>query len=413
MKDLISIIVLVYKVEQYLELCIQSIQNQTYENLEILLVCRDSDAKCLEICNRYSNADSRIITIYQKDSGVDAARKLGIRHAKGKYVGYVDGDDWIEPDMYEKLHEYAVLNDVDVVESGVIDTWENAERKRIPFFPEGCYKGETFKKNIESKLLYAGNFFQHGVSGYMWSKLFLKSGLERYQLMPEMLNDYMDDIMVSLPCIAQTKSIYITHNCYYHYRAHANNGKGKIKLEEGLKMMHCYPDIYKRFKGTRLCKKDDKQIQYFMMYWLLSRAPEVFDVLGEDVFLIPYGGIKRKSRIVLYGAGMVGRFMEHYIQSVLECDLVCWIDKHFESIKGELALSNPKEIIELDYDYIVISIMRAYAVNEVKLQLAELGVESEKILWVKQEYIDNPLLLLEKATCNGKPVFERLEEYYT
>lgn len=412
MKDLISVIVLVYKVEQYLEQCIQSIQNQTYENLEILLVCKDSDDKCLAICDKYADVDSRIIVIHQKNSGVDAARKLGIRHATGKYIGYVDGDDWIEANMYEKLHEYATSYNVEVVESGVIDMWEEVEKKRIPYFLEGCYKEENFEKNIEPKLLCSGKFFQHGVSGYMWSKLFLKSNLEKYQLMPDLLNEYIDDIMVSLPCIAQTKSIYITHNCFYHYRAHTNNGKSMIRKDEGLKLIQCYPDIFKRFKGTHLCEKNDKQIQYFIMYWLLLRAPELFDALGQKDFLIPFGGIERKSRIVLYGAGMAGRFMEHYIQSVQECKLVCWVDQHFEAIKGKLEICDPKKITELDFDYIVISIMRANIVSEVKKYLDNLGVAFKKILWIEQKYIDNPLLLLKKVMYDGNPIFERLEEYY-
>lgn len=412
MKDLISVIVLVYRVEQYLEQCIQSIQSQTYKNLEILLICRDSDDKCSEICDRYADIDPRIIVIHHKGIGVDTARKLGIRHANGKYVGYVDGDDWIEADMYEKLHEYATLYDVDVVESGVIDMWESVEKKRPIYFSEGCYKGETFEKNIESKLLYSGSFFQYGISGYMWSKLFLRNSLEKHQLMPDLLNDYIDDIMVSLPCIVQTKSVYITHSYYYHYRSHANNGRYIAKKDEGLKMIHCYPDIFKRFRGTYLCKKGDKQILHFIMYWLLLRAPEVFDDLGGNDFLIPFGGIAQNSRIILYGAGGVGRVMEHYIQSVKDCKLVCWVDQHYASIKGEVAIYDPKRITELNFDYIIISIMKVHPVNEVKRYLDELGVASEKILWIEQKYIDNPLLLLEKATYNGKPMFERLEEYY-
>lgn len=412
MKDLISVIVLIYKVEQYLEQCIQSILNQTYENLEILLVCKDSDDKCSEICERYASKDSRIVIIYQKDCGIDAARKLGIRHARGKYIGYVDGDDWIETNMYERLHDYAISYNVDVVESGVIDMWGGVEKQRCSYFAEGCYKGEEFEKIIEAKLLYSGHFFQHGISGYMWSKLFLKSSLEKYQLLPDLLNDYIDDIMVSLPCIAQTKSIYITHNSYYHYRIHAGNGKCMVKKDESLKMAQCYPDIFKRFRETRLCAKGDKQIQYFIMYWLLLRAPEAFDSLCSDAFLIPFGGIKRKSRIVLYGAGMAGRFIEHYVQSVQECEIVCWVDQHYESIRGEVEICDPKKIVELDFDYIVISIMRANAVEEVKKYLRNLGVVQEKVLWIERKYIDNPLLLLEKVLYNGNPVFEGLEGYY-
>ena len=412
MEALISVIVLVYKVERYLEQCIQSIINQTYKNLEIIIVCKDSDDRCSEICNKYSYIDSRIRVIQQKDSGVDAARKLGIKHASGKYIGYVDGDDWIEPEMYQKLHEYATLYNVDVVESGVIDTWENAERRRSFYFSEGCYKGKIFEETIESGLLYSGKFFEHGVSVYMWSKLFLKSSIEKYQMLTGILNENIDDIMVSLPCIAQTKSLYITHDYYYHYRIHSSNGKCVVKCGSGIKFIQSYSDIFKRFAGTQLCKKGDLQIQSFMMYRLLLRAPEMFDLPGDKFFLHPYGGIERKSRIILYGAGMCGCHLEQYIQGVRECDLICWVDKNYETIKGQRNICSPRKIKELEYDYIVISIMRASAVDEVKNYLAELCVEPEKVLWIEVKYIDNPLLLLKKVTYNGKAVFEGLEEHY-
>lgn len=413
MNDLISIIVLVYKVERYLEQCLQSIMDQTYKDLEIIVVCKDSGDMCSQICDRYAHMDPRIIVVEQKDSGIDAARKLGMRHANGRYVGYVDGDDWIEPEMYEKLLGYARSYQVDVVESGVIDSWEDTEKRRNFYFPEGCYKGEVFEKEIEGRLLYTGDFFQHGISGYMWSKLFLKSSIEKYQLMSGMLNEYLDDIMVSMPCVAQTKSIYITHDYFYHYRIHADNGKRIGRKDENLRLIQCYQDIFKRYEGTRLCRKGDMQIQSFMLYWLLLRAPEIFDRPDEDIFLQPFGGIERKSRIILYGAGMAGNFWEHYIQSVPECDLVCWVDKNFETIKGQREICDPEKIKELEFDYIVISIMRASAVNEVKDSLRDLGVAPEKILWLEQRYIDDPLLLLKNVVHNDRHVFEGLEDYYT
>lgn len=412
MENLISVIVLVYKVEQYLEQCIQSIINQTYKNLEIIIVCKDSDDSCAQICDEYARIDARIIVIHQEDSGVDAARKAGIKHAKGKYLGYVDGDDWIEPRMYEKLLDYAISYNVEVVESGVIDTWENAERKRGICFAEGCYKGEAFEKNIEPRLLYSGNFFEHGVSGYMWSKLFLKSSIEKYQMMTGMLNENIDDIMVSLPCIAQTRSIYITHDYYYHYRLHPNNGKCAVKRDKGLKFAQYYTDIFKRFAGTQLCRKGDLQILSFIMYRLLLKGPEMFDSPDEKIFLRPFGGIERKSRIVLYGAGVCGRYLEQYAREVQECELICWVDKNYASIKGQQNICDPRRIKELDFDYIVVSIMRAYAVNEVKKYLNELGVDSDKVLWIEQKYIEDPLLLLKSVSYNGKHIFEGLEDYY-
>lgn len=157
MDDLISVIIPVYRVEPYLEKCIHSVRYQSYKNLEIILVYRDSNDLCSLICERHACEDNRIILISQKGKGLDAARKEGMLAATGKYVGYVDGDDWIEPTMYEELLKYAYEYEVDVVESGVIDSWEDVE-KRIPYLEEGCYKDIDFIEKVEPRLLYAGTF---------------------------------------------------------------------------------------------------------------------------------------------------------------------------------------------------------------------------------------------------------------
>lgn len=122
MKELISVIVPIYRVEKYLEPCIESIINQTYKNLEIILVDDGSDDNCGEICDKYAKIDARIKVIHKKNAGLNNARKSGIKIASGKYIGYVDGDDWIEPDMYETLLRNAVKYNVDVVETGVIES---------------------------------------------------------------------------------------------------------------------------------------------------------------------------------------------------------------------------------------------------------------------------------------------------
>ena len=139
--------------------------------------------------------------------------------ANGKYIGYVDGDDWIEPEMYEKLYGYAQQYDVDAVESGAIDSYINEENKRMPYIEEGCYKDMDFVQKVESNLLYSGTFFEYGISAYLWSKLFLKNKIWKYQMMEDLTNRIHNDTMVALPCIAETKSLYVSHDCYYHYRA--------------------------------------------------------------------------------------------------------------------------------------------------------------------------------------------------
>ena len=112
--DLISVIVPVYNVEKYLRRCIDSIINQTYTNLEIILVDDGSPDNCGKICDEYADKDSRIKVIHQQNGGLSAARNAGLDIATGDYIGFVDSDDYIAPEMYEKLYEALVQSDADV-----------------------------------------------------------------------------------------------------------------------------------------------------------------------------------------------------------------------------------------------------------------------------------------------------------
>ena len=116
---MISIIVPVYNVEKYLRRCIDSILCQTYQDLEIILVDDGSMDKCGEICDEYRMMDQRIIVLHQKNAGQSAARNAGLDIASGEFIGFVDSDDWIEPEMYEKLFQMMQDEDCDLVECGV------------------------------------------------------------------------------------------------------------------------------------------------------------------------------------------------------------------------------------------------------------------------------------------------------
>ena len=103
-QPLISVIVPIYKTEQYLEKCINSIRNQTYRNLEIILIDDGSPDRCGEICDSFSKIDSRIRVFHKKNGGQSSARNMGLDHMNGEYVAFVDSDDWIEDEMYNHLY---------------------------------------------------------------------------------------------------------------------------------------------------------------------------------------------------------------------------------------------------------------------------------------------------------------------
>ena len=99
----ISVIVPVYKVEKFLDRCVESIVGQTYENLEIILVDDGSPDNCPSMCDKWAEKDSRIKVIHKENGGVSSARNAALDAATGDFIGFVDSDDWIEPDMYESL----------------------------------------------------------------------------------------------------------------------------------------------------------------------------------------------------------------------------------------------------------------------------------------------------------------------
>lgn len=115
--ELISVVVPVYKVEKYLDRCIQSILNQTYSNLELILVDDGSPDRCGEICDEYERRDNRIKVVHKKNGGLSSARNAGLKIASGKYVGFVDSDDDIVPNMYEIMMNIAEKYNVDFVMS--------------------------------------------------------------------------------------------------------------------------------------------------------------------------------------------------------------------------------------------------------------------------------------------------------
>ncbi|MCC8015166.1 MAG: glycosyltransferase family 2 protein [Eubacterium sp.] len=119
MNDIVSVIIPVYKVENYLRECLDSVINQTYKNLEIILVDDGSPDKCPYICDEYALNDSRIKVVHKQNGGLSDARNAGVNIANGKYIVFVDSDDYIEIDMIEILYSTAEKYAADIVECGV------------------------------------------------------------------------------------------------------------------------------------------------------------------------------------------------------------------------------------------------------------------------------------------------------
>lgn len=206
---MISLIVPVYNIEQHLPQCLESIINQTFKDLEILLVDDGSQDCCSEICNAYSRKDNRIKVYHTKNCGLSAARNYGITKATGEYLGFVDGDDWIEPDMFETLLKNIQEQEADVSICG--------------FYSE--YPKKTIADNVVNKVfdnkhdllkaLISGKL-GHGV----WNKLYRKKVFKDYRF-PE--KRVFEDIATLYKVFAVMKKAVCISKPLYHYRIRKNS----------------------------------------------------------------------------------------------------------------------------------------------------------------------------------------------
>lgn len=154
---MISIIVPVYNSQNYLDRCISSILDQTYTDFELIIVDDGSTDDSLRICMKYAQIDKRVVVISQKNTGAGLARNAGLAIAKGDYIGFVDSDDYISHDMYEKMYQAAITKDADIVQCGYykVDMEDNVISTSryinvISTNNESSFKEYCKKKNIDN-----------------------------------------------------------------------------------------------------------------------------------------------------------------------------------------------------------------------------------------------------------------------
>lgn len=202
---LISIIIPVYKVEKYLEKCIQSVINQTYENLQIILVDDGSPDNCGKICDEYAKKDHRIEVIHKSNGGLSDARNKGLEIAKGEYIGFVDSDDYIEADMYEVLYNLLKQYNADVsicnfytVSQGKISI-KNADNGINEYNRIEILKEILLDKNIQS---------------YAWNKLYKK---ELFDEIKYPIGKKYEDIGTTFYLLEKCNKVVVTGKSEYYY----------------------------------------------------------------------------------------------------------------------------------------------------------------------------------------------------
>ena len=169
MNELISIIVPIYNVEEYLVKCLDSIVNQTYSNLEIILIDDGSTDNSGKICDEYASKDDRIIIIHQVNSGVSNARNKGLKIAQGNYIGFVDPDDYIEKEMYEQLLNDITKNYCDIAVCGVNNISYNTQKI--------ICKNAREKDKMMEKTIFFEKILRGIETETVWNKLYSRNSI--------------------------------------------------------------------------------------------------------------------------------------------------------------------------------------------------------------------------------------------
>lgn len=205
---MISVIIPVYNTADYLEECVRSVLEQTYRDLELILVDDGSVDGSGEICDRLALADRRIVVIHQKNAGVSTARNRALAAAHGDWFSFVDSDDWLEPDMYEKMLSLAEAKGADLVECDAFnDTGEKCEPRN------------TFRGCPNALLTFEGKekfLWPYAFSPVLWNKLIAADLVRDVQFTTDIR--YAEDTLFLISPMRRAKKIACMNDCFYHYR---------------------------------------------------------------------------------------------------------------------------------------------------------------------------------------------------
>lgn len=386
---LISIIVPIYNIEQYLSQCIESIIAQTYTDIEIILVDDGSTDKSGGICDKYAAMDNRIQAIHKPNGGLVSARKAGILASRGEYVTYVDGDDWIEPDMYKTMYEIITSQNVDIVMCGRYEDTGKVSRPVFQGLPEGRYDKQALLDDIYPHMIIKDAFFDWGLFPGVWDKLFRRECVEKFQLE---VNDELtmgEDAACAYPCLLSAESIYILHECLYHYRQTTSSMVKRVTdYDVERRRFHLlYTSVYYSLNRYKYIYDLREQWLEYVLFLMIPRADGLYKDFDKLDFLFPFPQVTKGKRIIIYGAGTYGQRLYQYLQRTGFCTVVLWVDRNYKELrKMNLDVSEPEAVAISDCNTIIIA--NTYARSRIGLyEQLIMKYPDKKIYMIDEEII--------------------------
>lgn len=379
-EPLLSVIVPVYNTAPYLERCLNSIINQTYKNLEIILVDDGSTDNSGRMCDVFTQKDSRVKVVHKENGGQNSARMAGLEKSIADYITFVDSDDFVEPEMYEVYMDFAVKYDVDVVGGGEIRDYGTHSVLEPECITPGLYRDEriiTLRRN----LIDAEHFFKYNISAHLIDKIYKRDLIKKWLSRVPYEIKIAEDAAVVYTLLCDAKSVYVSGKNYYHYCIRPDSIMGMKPLGKADSCYKMFDYLKDSLVELGVWQDFEKQYCLFRIYNLLLRNP--YETLRYDNgFLWPLGKINRSDSVLLYGAGKFGSVLKPYLEEN-GFEVVAWVDNsssRAECIKWEQART-------LLFDKVIVSSLIYESTQSILQVLKNDGVPAEKIRFVRAENI--------------------------
>lgn len=389
-EELLSVIVPIYNASMYLERCVESILNQTYRNIDLILVDDGSSDNSGEICDRLAESDKRIRVYHIENQGVAIVRNYGVSIAQGELITFVDSDDWIEPGMYLYMMEIYDQYKPDIISSGIIyDDGNGGRTLECDLIEEGIYGKEQIVQEIIPFMMYDMKNHRRGVTPAVWNKIIRKKLWKEVKHGLEYKMTYGEDASIVYPCLVKAEKVFFINNAWYHYCVNNNSMVRSFDIDSFGKIK-CFADYMEMvYTELGIWPQMEKQLKEYIKFFLYPAIEIVYGIkLDEPAYLFPYELVSANSRVVIYGAGRVGKAYMRNLVKTNYVKVMAWVDQAYNKLpdlKGQI--QSPEILSSLIFDFVVIAIENEKTALKIRQDLVYIGVSQRNIIWKRPEMI--------------------------
>lgn len=386
---LVSVVIPVYNAEKFLRDCLDSIIQQSLKDIEIILVDDCSVDNSVDICMEYLHKDDRIV--FQKNivnKGPQYSRYMGCRLAKGKYISFVDADDWIDEDFLAQAVDN--IANADIVMSGCIKEYKGSSEIKYQSIPEGVYKNPGDLDYILSNMICSKENDSGLITLYLCDKVFLKDKVIACMEKCHLDLKYDEDTEFLAKYLLECNSISVFEYAGYHYRQHALSSmhKGDSRFLKDIATV--YDSLYHDFLSHRLSRELIDMLQRYLLTSIsLALSTDIMGLKEEykiEYYLLPDIDFVGKN-IVLYGAGDVGKAYHRQLSTKEDVRVVLWVDAAWENYAGtSFQVNRVSDIEKKIYDMVLVAVSKETLYLSIRDDLLRQGIPAGKIIWKKPQH---------------------------